>query len=105
MRFHQDRSARSLIYAAGFHAYHAVFHDIYDTDAVLAAQTVQLADNVGHFHRFSVDGCGDAFLKSHGDVFRFIRGFFRRYAQYQHVVVVRLIGRILQFQTFMTDVP
>ena len=35
---HQDGSAGSLINAAGLHADHAVLYDVYNTDAVLAAQ-------------------------------------------------------------------
>ena len=41
--FHEDGSARSLINTTGFHADNTVLYDIDDTDAVLAAQLVQLA--------------------------------------------------------------
>ncbi len=40
MGLHENGSARSLINAAGLHAYNTVLYDIYDTDAVLAAQLI-----------------------------------------------------------------
>ena len=40
MSFHQDSSARCLIYTTGLHAYNTVLYDIYDTNTMLAAQSV-----------------------------------------------------------------
>ena len=105
MCFHQDGSARSLVYTSGFHSYHTVFHDIYNTDAMFSAQSIQLGDDFGNFHGFSVQSLRNALLKCHGHIFAFVRSFFRSYAQHQHVVIVRFIGRVFQFQSFMADVP
>ena len=49
MGFHQNRSARSLVDAAGFHSNHTVFYDIYDADTVFSAQLVQLGDDFRDF--------------------------------------------------------
>ena len=105
MSFIKDGSAGSLVNAAGFHAYHTVFHDIHDADAVLAAQLVQLADDIGNLHFFTVDAGGGSFFKGHGYIFGFIGRFFRSGSQYEQMLIVRLIGRILQLQSFMADVP
>ena len=51
---HQDRSARCLIDAAGLHAYDAVLDDIDDADAVLAAELVQLRDDLADSHFLAV---------------------------------------------------
>ena len=105
MGFHQDRPARRLVNTPGLHANHPVFHDIHDTDAVFPTEGVQFRDDLGHFHRFAIQAHGTAFFKGHGHIFRLIRRFLRRYAQYQEMFVIRLTGRVFQFQAFMTDVP
>ena len=51
---HQDRSARCLIDAAGLHAYDTVLDDIDDADAVLAAELVQLCDDLADGHLLAV---------------------------------------------------
>ena len=63
MCLHQDRSAGSLINAAGFHADNTVLYDIDDADAVLCAQLVQSADDVGNLHLYTVDALRNAFSK------------------------------------------
>ena len=105
MRLVQDGSAGSLINAAGFHADNAVFHDVHDADAVLAAQLVELADDIGNLHLLAVDGGGSAFFKSHGYIFGFIGRLFRSGAENQKMIIIGLVGRILKLQSFMTDVP
>ena len=54
MGSHQDSSAGCFIYAAGFHTYHTVFHDINNADSMFAAQSVQLGNDLGNFHFFAV---------------------------------------------------
>ena len=99
--FHQNRSARSLIYATGLHTYNTVFNDINDTDTMFAAKCVELADDVGYLHFFAVDAYRNTFFEFHSDILTFVRGLFRCNAENQKMIVVRFIGRILQFQTFV----
>ncbi len=73
---HQDRSAGSLINAAGLHANDTVFYDINDADAVPAAQFVLLADDVGNLHLLAVDGGRNTFLEGHGHILALLRSFF-----------------------------
>ncbi len=105
MGFIEDRSAGGLIHTAGFHTDHTVFHDIYNTNAVFAAQTVQLTDDVRYFHFFAVYRLWNTLLKGHGHHFALFRRFLRCGAENQKMVKVRLVGRIFQFQTFMADMP
>ena len=105
MSLHQDGSAGSLIYAAGLHADHAVLHDVHNADAVLAAETVQLADDVGHLHLLAVDRGGNTLLKGHGHILGLVRSFLRGNAQNEKMIVVGLVCRILQLQSLMADVP
>ena len=77
MSLHEDSSARSLINAAGLHAYNTVLNDIYDTDAVFAAEGVQLADDVSNLHLLTVYAGRNTFLEGHGNVLTLIRCFLR----------------------------
>ena len=105
MRLVEDGSAGSLIDAAGLHAHNAVFHDIHDADAVLSAQLVEFADDIGNLHLLSVDGGGGALFKGHGHIFRFVGSLLGRGAQNQEMVVIGLVGGILKLQPFVADVP
>ena len=105
MCFHQNGSARSLIDTAGLHADNTVLHDVDDADAVLAAETVQLTDNIGNLHLLAVDGGRNTFLEGHGHILALLRSFFRGDAEYQQVIVVRLTGRILELKTLVADMP
>ena len=75
MCLHQDRSAGSLINAAGFHANNTVLYDIDDADAVLCAQLVQSADDVGNLHLYTVYALRNAFFKGHGNIFCLVGSF------------------------------
>ena len=105
MCFHQNGSARSLIDTAGLHADNTVLHDVDDADAVFAAETVQLTDNIGNLHLLAVDGGRNTFLEGHGHILALLRSFFRGDAEYQKVIVVRLTGRILELKTLVADMP
>ena len=54
MSCQQDGSSGSLINTTGLHADHTVFYDIGDADSVLAAQLVQLGDDLGKLHFLAV---------------------------------------------------
>ena len=103
--FHQDGAAGSLINASGLHADNTVLNDVNDADAVLAAQLVELADDVGNAHGFAVEGLGNALLEGHGHIGDFIGSLLGCYAQDQQVVIVGHEGRIFQLQAFVADVP
>ena len=76
---HQDRSARSFINATGFHTNNTVLNNINDTDAVLTAKLVQLCDDLGNLHCFSVECFRNTLLECHGDLSFFIRSLLRCY--------------------------
>ncbi len=102
---HEDGSAGSFIDAAGLHADDTVLDDIDDADAVLAADLVELADDIGDLHGFAVEGLGNARLEGQGDVGDLIGGLHGSLAQDQQVVIVGGVGGILQLQTLVADVP
>ena len=91
MCLHQDGSSRSLVHAAGFHSYHAVFYDINNTDSVFSAKLVQLCDDLRNLHFFSIQCFRNTGFKGHGHIFPFIRSFFRCHAENQHMVVIRFV--------------
>lgn len=87
------------------YTYNTVFHDINDTDTMLSAHGIQLCNDFGNLHGFSVQTCGNTFFKGHCHIFPFIRSLLRCYTQNQQVVVIRFLCRIFQFQSFVADVP
>ena len=101
----QDCSARCLVYAARLHTYNTVLNNVDDSDTVFSAKFIQLADDIRYFHFFAIDTLRHTFFKSHSNIFCFVRSLFRCGRHYQKVIVVRFIGRIFQFQTFMADMP
>ena len=90
MRLHEDRSARSLVNAAGFHSDNTVLNDVDDADAMLAAQTVQLTDDVGDFHFLAIYGGRNTLLEGHGHILALIGSFLRGDTEDQKVVIIRL---------------
>ena len=107
MGFVQNGAAGSLIYTAALHAYQTVLNNIQQTDAVLAAQLVELFHQGQGAHLYAVNGGGLALLKVNGDVSGFVRCVLRGNAQLQKTIfqVLRLVGRVLQIQTLVAQVP
>ncbi len=103
----QDRTTRSLIDAAALHADQTVLNDIKNTDAVLAAQLVQVLHQLHSAHLFAVHGSGDALFKVQGHIGRLIGSLLGADTQLQEagLVVLGLIGGVLQIQTLMAQVP
>ena len=64
----QDRTARSLINTAALHANQTVLNDIEDTDAVLAAQLVQLLDQGNGLELLAVNCGRNALLEVDGNI-------------------------------------
>ena len=75
MREIEDRAARRLINAVILHADEPVFDDIQNADAVLAAELVELADDVGNLHLYTVYALRNAFFKGHGNIFCLVGSF------------------------------
>ena len=88
MSFHEDGSAGSLIDAAGLHADDTVLDDVDDADAVLAAQLVELADDIGYGHGLAVQGLGNTRLEGQGDVGDLIGSLHGSLAQDKEMVIV-----------------
>ena len=105
MSRHEDGSARCLIHTTGFHSDDTVFHDVDDSDAVFAAQSVQLGDDLGNFHLFPIQRFRDTCFECHGHVFRFVRRLLRWNCEHEQIVIVGLHRRIFQFQSLVADVP
>ena len=107
MREIEDRAARRLINAVILHADEPVFDDIQNADAVLAAELVELADDVGNLHLLAVDRHGDARLKADGNrrgrVGRLIGG--HTHFKEQRLVKIRLVRGILKIKALVAQVP
>ena len=95
MRLKQDGAAGGFIKTARLHPDKAVFHQIKQTDAVLAAQFVQPCQDGGRAQGLAVDRDGIALFKGHLHVFRRIGCLFYR----SHALVDefgRFFGRVFQ---------
>ena len=103
----EDRAARRLINAVILHADEPVFDNIQNADAVLAAELVQLADDVGDLHLLAVDGHRNACLKADGNgrgrIGRLIGG--HAHFEKQRLVEIGLVCRILEIETLVAQVP
>ena len=105
MRLIHDGAARRLIDTAGLHADHAVLQNIDDADTILAAQLIQLRQKGDRIQLLAIQCDRNALFKIQRDLGRFIRRLLRGHAQLQQLVVVRRIGGVFQFQSFVADVP
>ena len=101
----KDCAAGRLVHAAAFHSDKAVFNHIDDTDAVFAAQVVELFDNLRRGHLLAVHRDRHALFKADRDIRRRVGGLLRRNAHLQDLVVIRLVGGVLQIKPFVGQVP
>ena len=101
----EDGSAGSLVHAAALHAHQAVLHDVDDAHAVLAAQLVELPDQIHGAHLLAVDGHRNALLKGNGDVLGLFGGLLGGHAHLHVAGVLGLVGGILQLQTLVGQMP
>ena len=74
-------------------------------DAVLAAETVQLTDNIGNLHLLAVNRCRNTLFKCHCYIFAFIWSFFWCASKNKKVLIVRLISWIFKLKTFVAYMP
>ena len=101
----EDGSAGSLVHAAALHAHQAVLHDVDDAHAVLAAQLVELPDQIDGVHLLAVDGHRNALLKVDGDVLGLLGGLLGGHAHLHVAGVLRLVCGILQLQALVGQMP
>ena len=103
----QDRTAGSLVHAAALHAHQTVLDDVQQADAVLAANLVQVLDQLDSAHLLAVNSSGDALLEVEGDVGRGVGSLLGGNAQLQEagLIVLRLVGRTLEVEALMAQVP
>ena len=103
----EDGAAGGLVYAPILHAHQTVFHDVDDADAVGAAQSVELFDDLAGLHLLAVNGYGGAGLKVDGDIGGGVGSLIGGHAHFQEagLVQIRLVGGVLQIQTLMAQVP
>ena len=103
----EDGAARRLVNTPVLHAHQPVLHDVQQADAVLAAQLVELPDDVGGLHLLAVDGHGPALLKVQRHIGGRVGGHGGGHAHLQEtgLVVLRLVGGVLQVKALVGQVP
>ena len=103
----QDRTAGSLVHAAALHAHQTVLDDVQQTDAVLAADLVQVLDQLDSAHLLAVNSSGDALLEVEGEVGRGVGSLLGGNAQLEEagLIVLRLVGGVLEVETLVAQVP
>src|SRR5690606_12705371 len=97
-----DGAAGGFVAAAGLHAHVAVLHDIQATDAVLAANLVQVSQHFGRAHLLAINGDDVALAVGQLDVGWSVRRGFRRLGPAPHVLFVLGPG-VFQHATFIGD--
>ena len=102
-----DGAARGFINTTGLHANQTVLYDVYNANAVLAAQLVQLLQQLQCRQLFAVQCNRNALLKGQGDFCWNIRSLQWGNAQLQEtfLFIGWLVCRIFQIQTFVRQVP
>ena len=103
----EDGAAGGLVHAPVLHAHQPVLHDVQQADAVLAAQLVQLADHVAGLHLLPVHRHGHALFKVDGHVGGLVGGSDGADAHLQEagLLILGLVGRVLQIQALVAQVP
>ena len=99
----QDGAARGFIAAAALHADVAVFHQVEAADAVLAAELVELGEQLVRLHAGAVDGDQVPLLEFQVDVFGGIGRGLRRHGPAPHGFL-GLGGGVLEVAAFEGDV-
>ena len=107
MRLIEYRAARRLVYSAALHADEPVLNDVEKTDAVLAADLVQLQDYLLRAHCFAVESYGNALLKVEGYVGGGVGRHDRGDAHLKEafLLVLRLVARVLKVKTLVGEMP
>ena len=103
----QDGAAGGLVHAAALHAHQTVLHDVQQTNAVCAAQLIQVLHQLHSAHLLAVHGGGDALFKVDGHIGGHIGCLLGADTQLQKagLVVLGLVGGALQIQTLVAQMP
>ena len=101
----QDGSAGRFVHAAALHTDEAVFHDVDDPHAVLAADLVEFVHQLHRTRLFAVQRDRNALFKSDRDIGGFVGRLFGRHAHFQDLVVFGLVCGIFQIQPFVRKMP
>ena len=104
MSEHQNRAARGLITAARLHADEAVLDQVNPSNAVFAADVVELPNQRGAAEFHAIEADRPSLLKGDRQLRRLIGRFLGIDAHHPYAVGWRVRG-ILQFGPFMRDVP
>ena len=103
VRGQHDGAAGGFVAAPRLHAHVTVLDDVETADAVVAAQLVELAEDLGGAQAFAVDGDDVALLIGQGHVGGLVRRRFRADAPAPHVFL-RFPPRIFQVAALVGDV-
>ena len=97
----------SLVHAAALHAHQTVLDDVQQADAVLAADLVQVLDQLDSAHLLAVNSSGDALLEVEGEVGRGVGCLLGGNASSRKpgLIVLRLVGGVLEVETLVAQVP
>ena len=103
----QNGSARRLVNTAVLHAHQTVLNDVDNANAVLAAQLVELLDNLRNLHLLAINGNGNACFKIDGHIRRLVGCLHGRHAHLKEAFffVLRLVRRIFQVKTLVGQMP
>ena len=103
----QDGAAGGLVHAAALHAHQTVLHDVQQTNAVCAAQLVQVLHQFHSAHLLAVHSSGNTLFKVDGHIGGNIGCLLGADAQLQEagLIVLGLVGGALQIQTLVAQVP
>ena len=103
----QNRTGGSLVYAAALHTYQTVFNDIQNADTVCAANAVQRLNQSYGIHFYAIHSGGNTLFEMNGNVSGRIGGLLGSNTQFQEAFlqIVGLVGRALQIQTFVAQMP
>ena len=100
----EDGAAGGFVGAAGLHADEAVFDEVGLSDAVFAAEGVELGDEVVAAEFFAIEGEGDALFEADVDEVGLVGGFGDGDG-HDPEVVLGLVGGIFEVGAFVGDVP
>ncbi len=103
----EDRSAGSLIYSARFHADKSVLDNVVKTDAVLAAELVELINYRSGGELFSVHRDRLALFKAYRYILGLVGSLLGGNSQFKEAgfVVCRLVRGVLKVKTLMRQMP
>ena len=103
----EDGTAGRLVHTAALHAHQTVLHHIVQTDAIAAADLIQLGNEDGGLHLFAVQAHRHALFKCQLHELGLVRCGLGADTQLQkaRLIVLRLVARVLKVKALMAQVP